>query len=544
MFAAVRAAEGRPTRRLRTFREAFGERFRSSVTQAGKLQFTDLVRYADDPIGFMHHVIGCTTWDKQDEMLLAVRDHERVSVRASQKASKDHTAAALALWWICTRVEGRCIFTSPTWRQCQQILYRQLKQHVAAVRKRYPGLLDCLRVAELCDTGIQTSDYTDLRSINGFVAHDTGGMQGISAPTGKLLVIIDEASHVADEIYLALDANLAAGGKMFVISNPLKSHSWFFHTHNRDAAYWHRLHIAAVMNPNYIQRRTVIPGLASFEYVERKRIEWGEASEKFQTRIMGNFATSEEARMFPHDRVQEAIDRWDDTPADGLLTIGFDPAGASERADESALAFVRGSKLIDLQTTRSLDIEPLVEWLVAAADRWRQSGEVPELRFDSEGAIGAQMLGTLRAYAKQHPHSFRLVPISSSDAPLSRRKKAFANRRDELADCLEQWLKTGAIIDDPLLLEDLAVMEWTADHKGRNKLLSKQELKKILGRSPDRYDALALACWQSGSTDQRAAMQRQAARQQQSQGQQPGSSRGGDRAWRQKSSTGRGWYGR
>lgn len=536
MLVHTRAPEGRPPKALWTLLQSFTTTLDRRLNAEGTLQFRDLVKYADDPVGFMHEIIGCTTWDKQREMLEAACKHDRVSVRASQKASKDHSAAALALWWLCTRIEARVIFTAPTMRQTQQVLYRQIKQHIAAIQKRHPGLLDCLRVAELCETGIQTRDYTDLRSINGFVSHDTGGVQGISAPTGKLLIIIDEASHVDDEIYTALEANLAAGGKMFVISNPLRSHGWFYQSHTKNREFWHCIQISALMNPNYQQRRTVIPGLASYEYVERKRREWGEDSAAFITRILGEFPLGDSARMFPFDRVQEACDRWEDAPAEGPLHIGLDPAGASERADEIAAAFVRGKKLLDLQCTRSLDAQQLVDWLIAVTHRWRQSGEVPELRLDVEGSVGAEVIGTLRAHERQSPGSFRLVPLASSDNA-RRNKKAFGTLRDELADGCEQWVKTGALIDDPLLLEDLAVMEWRADIKGRNRLIPKRELISILGRSPDRYDALCLATYSSSSAATKAAVQAQAERKQAQPRQ--GSP---DRQWRKPS--GRDWYAR
>jgi phage terminase large subunit len=247
---------------------------------------------------------------------------------------------------------------------------------------------------------------------------------------------------------------------------------------------------------------------------------------------MGNFATSEENKMFPFDRVQDAIDRWDDIPADGPLCIGLDPAGASERADEIAVAFVRGPKLLALPCTRSKGADELVQWMVGELARWRQPGEVPELRLDVEGAVGAEVLGTLRAYERQHLGTFRLVPISSSDAA-RKNKKAFATVRDELGDSLEQWCKSGALIDDPLLLEDLAVLEWGSDAKGRNKLIGKTDIKQALGRSPDRYDALALACWQSGSAATKAALQKQVERRA-SQPKQAGSA---DRQWRDQTRT-------
>ena len=40
------------------------------------------------------------------------------------------------------------------------------------------------------------------------------------------------------------------------------------------------------------------------------------------------------------------------------------------------------------------------------------------------------------------------------------------------------------------------MLEWTQVASGRMKVTPKDEIRKILGRSPDRYDAVALSCWE------------------------------------------------
>lgn len=538
MLAAVpsRQPEGRPPKRLRSIKQAFAGEFNRQRALTGKLTWESLAVYADDPVGFCRDVIGAQQWDKQDEILEAVRDYDRVSVRAGQKVSKSFAASILALWWLCTRPRSKVVFTAPTSKQVRMTLYGQMLEFVDAIRRRHPGLLDSVRVALLPETGMQSDDF---RTIVGVTAHDDGSIAGLG---GKdTLWILDESSHIKESIYQAVEGNCASGGcKILAISNPRLTHGWFFSTHNRNREFWHTIHLAATDSINYRERREVIKGLAPYEYVEQRRIEWGEDSWSFQVLVLGNFALSDESKMFPSDRVRDSIDLWDETPADGPLRIGLDPAGASARADEIIAAFVRGRKLLALQSTRSLDAEQLIDWLVKATRVWRQASEVPELRIDVEGAVGAQVLGTVRAYEKNNPGTFKIVAISSSDAA-RKNKKAFATVRDELADSLEQWCKTGALLDDPLLLEDLSVMEWFTDNKGRNKLIAKSDLKSALGRSPDRYDALALACYESGSQAQRAAIAAQVARKQAEAPRRTGA----DRQWtRPKEKSARAWHGR
>lgn len=69
----------------------------------------------------------------------------------------------------------------------------------------------------------------------------------------------------------------------------------------------------------------------------------------------------------------------------------------------------------------------------------------------------------------------------------------YANRRAEMWDAVREWL-TGKVQlpKDDKLLDDLCSVNKKYDQKGRLQLESKDDVKKRLGRSPDKADALAL----------------------------------------------------
>ena len=73
--------------------------------------------------------------------------------------------------------------------------------------------------------------------------------------------------------------------------------------------------------------------------------------------------------------------------------------------------------------------------------------------------------------------------------------------RDELTACLSSWLQGGgALPAHGKLAAELHAMEWRQQPNGKVKVSPKDEVKKILGRSPDHYDALCLAVWGPGDT--------------------------------------------
>lgn len=69
----------------------------------------------------------------------------------------------------------------------------------------------------------------------------------------------------------------------------------------------------------------------------------------------------------------------------------------------------------------------------------------------------------------------------------------YANRRAEMWDCVREWLtQVVQLPSDDRLLDDLCAVNKKYDRRGRLQLESKEEVKKRLGRSPDKADALAL----------------------------------------------------
>jgi hypothetical protein len=73
----------------------------------------------------------------------------------------------------------------------------------------------------------------------------------------------------------------------------------------------------------------------------------------------------------------------------------------------------------------------------------------------------------------------------------------YANARSELFFTLRERFRTNEIALDPAdrkLLRDVSTIKYRMTSKGQIQLESKADMKKRLGHSPDRADALALAC--------------------------------------------------
>lgn len=504
-------------RRVGRPREAARERARFADSLANEVRVVQLYAtrtrfpsplYQQRPVEFFHEVLGVEPWSKQIEIIEAVRDHNRVAVSSGHKCGKSAVAAGVALWYFCSFTDARVVMTSTTSRQVDQILWRELRMMRArggrcvACKREDPEGLRIPRPCphstliegeqgELARTGLKSSDF---REIVGFTAREAEAVAGISGR--NLLYIIDEASGVSDEIFEAIEGNRAGGARLLMLSNPTRNEGEFHSAFTAKARYYKTLRMSSEETPNVVRGEIVIPGLATRDWIEEKRAEWDEDSPLYRVRVKGEHVTHETGRIFSVHLIGQAEARWSVTPDAGRLYLGVDPAGESGKGDESVFAPRRGLKLLGLHGRRGLNAEQHVTAIVRLLGELRLPREMPVVVVDREGPIGVPVFRLLADYLEANPDSFELVGVRASDRAM-RQPYIYDRVRDELAANLEAWFRDGgAIVEDARLAAELHALEWREAVNGRLKLTPKDALRKALGHSPDRFDALALATWE------------------------------------------------
>jgi hypothetical protein len=488
------------------FGESLALRIRNDLAHHTLIRFPS-TQYQRQPVTFFQEVLGVEPWSRQIEIINLVRDYKRVAIRSGHKVSKSHTAAGIALWFYCSFEDARVVMTSTTSRQVDQILWRELRMMRArsgrclACKRADPEGLRILRPCphsalidgeqgELARTGLKAPDF---REIVGFTAREAEAVAGISGR--NLLYIVDEASGVGSDIFEAIEGNRAGGARIVMFGNPTRNEGEFFEAFYGKSSHYHTLTVSSEETPNVTEGRDVVPGLAGLEWIEEKRIEWGENSPMYMIRVKGQHALAEEGRIFSIHTITSAEQRWMDTPDAGRLFIGLDPAGESGTGDETVYSARRGLKQVFMRAHRGLNDEQHLTQLLQYITMLKLPRETPVVVVDREGSIGSKLFSALRSYAET-TRAFDVVGVRASDRAV-RRPQVYDRMRDELAANLEQWFRDGgAIMEDTKLAAELHVFEWKQAVNGRFKLTPKDAVKKVLGRSPDRYDALALSAWE------------------------------------------------
>lgn len=509
-----RGRKSKPKHIKTTFAEDFFESLAIMVNVMSSVRFpTD--RWKHDPVAFFREVLGVEPWPKQVEIINSIRDNRRVAVKSGHKVSKSHTAAGIALWFYCSFVDARVVMTSTTSRQVDTILWREARMMRArcgrcvACKKEDPEgfriTVPCPHSAwitgsmgELARTGLKSDDF---REIQGFTAKEAEAVAGVSGK--NLLYLLDEASGIKPEIYEAIRGNQMGGARVAMFSNPTRTSGEFYDAFT-DKKRFYALHsISSEETPNYVygdDDPRAIEGLATRADVKECEDEWGRDSPLFKVRVLGEFAELEDAKIFPVHKIAESEERWSDTPANGRLWFGVDPAGEEGANDETAWSWKRGFRHLGLVRMRGLSEQAILVHTLGFVNENRnvETKEVPVVCLDAEGELGNKVYNVFAAFVHKHKNPpFELVAVRASDGAHNN-PIVYDRMRDELCANLSQWMNNGgAILEDVKLAKELNQLKWFEQEKtGKVKLISKKDLRKILHRSPDAYDSLALCCWE------------------------------------------------
>lgn len=466
------------------------------------MQLTRVVtRWRDDPVAFAREALGVDLWSIRDkscgrsgqaEVARDLARSRRVAWAASQKVGKSRLDATIALWWVLTRRQGRVIFLASRAQQVQDVLWSELRR--LHTQSRFP-------VGGQLNRQPHTGFHLDSeRFVLGFSA-DSEHSERLGGYSGaEILFIVDEASGFSERLWPAVLGNLAGGGKVLATGNPLRTSGTFFDAFHDKRDIWSTHNTASWDTPNAVAGEMVVPGLATREWIEEMRADYGESSPVWAARVAGEFPRDDSDTVVPLHLVEAAIARWPTTPVDpnGGIRIGVDVARYGD--DESVIQPVIGDRAFECVSRRGADGPQLA----GAVNEWldkHQHGRPVVVNIDCTGGFGDSLYDQLR---QQKRDGVRLVRVNAASKATNR---ADYRLRDQLWFGIRNWIEDGgAIPNDRKLVAELVAPGYSLAPNGRRRVDSKEQIKAGgLKRSPDRADALALAVLQTRPVDTRAA---------------------------------------
>lgn len=374
--------------------------------------------------------------------------------------------AVLALLWLLAHKDAVIVITSSSKRQLK-IVWREIHRlyRRADLKKKLGGTLNSLELR-----------ISEARLAVGVAADIPENLGGFHAE--RVLCIADESSALEpDQLESLLGNAVGEHDRVLLSGNPLRPSGPFFDCFR--ASDWHTVAISALDCPGVSDDRKSIPGLATRQWIERRKAAWGEGSPAYVARVLGQFPEMGTDSLFSLTDIEACFER--EAKPVGKRIAGIDLA---RFGDDLSVAIVRqGDAILHVESWGKLDLMESCGRIVELKRQW----EIETLCIDETG-LGSGLVDRLKELKVEGV-------IGVNAASRAHDEARFLNRRAELFWALRDRIKALCI---PFRYADrfqeLASIRYKFASSGKIQIEAKSEIKARLGRSPDFADALSLAC--------------------------------------------------
>jgi hypothetical protein len=457
---------------------------------------TPLVEEADDlveallaqtnsPLGFVTLAfphIRLEKWQRAvlETIGLQLQENERlgrfkpiqIAVASGNAVGKTALLSFIILWSLITFEETLGVVTAGTEPQLRTRAWGELS-------KWYVQLPEALRSQfEMTATAIFNRQLERTWRVDGrpWSERNQEAFSGLHNFGKRVLMIMDEASMIPDPIFRACDGMLNDADTQIIwcmFANPLRLEGRFYQAFpgGRFSGLWKTFQVDS---------REV--SITNKETINEKLEYYGLNSNYARSHVLGQFPTASTTQLIPLDWVEGAAVRETyQHPADSLI-LGCDVA--SGHGEDSSVIYIRAG--LDGRShppRRFANLDPLqfAYKIAACANELGAQGI-----FVDSGGLGEGTTAKLRELGLA-VHAVYFGSKSDNPDGITR----CANKRSEMWCAMGQWLKAGAIPNDPELKAQLIGPLYTENPQGIV-LERKQDMASRGLASPDIADALAL----------------------------------------------------
>lgn len=352
---------------------------------------------------------------------------------------------------------------------------------------------------------------------------DIEAWSGFHSP--NLMVVITEASGIDDITINAVEGILTGNSKLLIVFN-----------HNRLTGFAHRsttdpLFKKFTLNcldaPNVKADKIIYPGQIDKLWISEKIQMQGWVTEideaemdkteldfqwegkyyrpgdLFRVKVLGREPKESEEQMYPITWIEASHRRWRTARGKGVgdLKLGVDVAGQGR--DKTAFVYRRGNIIEKIKTWAKSDLMVIVGMI---KNELKSEKDYAYIDTIGEGA------GVYSRCTEQKMHVYSCKgSYSAKDLHDMTGERTFLNMRAyghwALRDALDpQFGDDIALPPDDELTQELLAVEYDIKSNGDIFIKSKDEIKILLGRSPDKADAVVNLFYKITKTRPRAAV--------------------------------------
>lgn len=456
----------------------------------------------EKPDVFVEEVCEAIPDDWQKDIMYDIKNPETpyVSVRSGQGVGKTAVESWICVWFLLFHKNSRVIATAPTSRQLNDVLWPEIAKWTGSS----PLLRELLiwRKTYLYVKGYERTWFATART-----ATKPENMQGFHEE--NMLFIVDEASGVAEPIMEAIRGTLSGkNNKLLLMSNPTQISGMFYDSHTKDIKDF----VTHVVNAEQISRTNK----HNIKTLERK---YGRESNLYKIRVLGEFPTEEDDVFMPINLIHRSIET--EISADTQKALGLN--GYTQEEERiyqvdigcDVARFGNDKTVIGYRINEITGIYKKTQgkpttWTAAnlaklyseIKEKCRYKYKIP-VKIDV-GGIGGGVVDQLMAIRSSDSFydDMMIIPVNFGQ-PIKHRY--YHDTTTYMMGVLRELISTTddegnpkkpdvILPDDVDLIGELSCRKYSFTTNGKQKVESKDEMKKRGFDSPDIADCMCLVC--------------------------------------------------
>ena len=434
------------------------------------------------PEKFVEEILQATPDKWQRKVLREVGRGERlISIRSCHGPGKTAVAAWIIVWHQTCRFPQKTVCTAPTGGQLYDALFAEVQKWMKRLPPALLGMYTIKQGGRIELDGRAEESFASFRTARN---EQPEALQGVHCDDGFVLLVVDEGSGVGNPIYESAAGSMSGHNcTTLLLSNPVRTSGFFFDTHHKLKHMWCTHHITGVEGTPGTYSERVSP-----EFVKDIIARYGQESNAYRVRVLGEFPRSDLDTIIPFEAVEAALSRDIQPPDNAPWVWGLDVARFGD--DDTALCKRRANTIpVPIQTWHGLDTMQVAGVVKAEWDATHITERPKEIMVDVIG-IGSGVYDRLREL------KLPVRAVNVAELPALNNNK-YHNLRTELWFAGREFFEARecSIVDnaDGDFANELVQTKYAiSDSKGKVLAESKKKAKGRGVPSPNRADAFIL----------------------------------------------------
>lgn len=390
---------------------------------------------------------------------LDMKDEPIVILTTGVGAGKSRVAA---LWLVFEATQNKCriIAAAQNYRALTEVLFREVENVLLQLGIEYHYAKG------------QKFTLSNGSEIFGATAQNPSAILGF---TDISAAVIDEAAYCPEELYNYITDRMRGEhikqGKVRLISSP-----------SADIKYKWFQDICEKYKDKVIHATTFDNPFTSDEYKQAQMEKYGKGTPLYRQQLLGEFLDDVYINQIITLSDFPTIARIDDD----IYTFGIDAAGAG--VDSNVIVISNTSRVIEIIEKKVADTFEMSNIIREKIEQYHPK----RINVDNGGGYST---GFTDVVSLAYPN----IEVNRLNFAGKPKNDNYANIRAELYLEAVKKIKEGFYVDNADLKNVLQVHQYFINNSGKSAIVPKDDIKKIIGHSPDVCDAFVLSLYEPGN---------------------------------------------